>query len=507
MAEPTEYTKRGMFTFTPSIKIEEALIIEVQSNIDWSDKRGFVGVDTSTDPELEAGYVKLPTWGKINDEIVEIVSLVDDPGGAGQTIVLNRGILDTVPQEHIIGAILWFAGDWISVDPTEWIAGETVWAKAALLGSSYETPLDKVVPMPLAVTGLAALPYPPGNFQINGLRWPPGVVSNNVVTTWAHRDRLQQTAPRVFFDQTDSGIGPEAGTTYTIRYYDKDEVLRKTVTGLTGETYTWDTDEMNLDAVSVEILQDSPIGFWKLDETTGTTLADASTNANDATAVGSPDLTATAIPDGSTSSCDFTPDDYLSAPHITDYELTTTMSFEVWLNKDTADWMALIHAGNYATAPTGDESGFCLYLYGGGIRLTWGYLGTLNSTGGSGISAGVDTHVVVTADYPANQLKLYVDGALNWTGGLNPAHTLDASTIEPLTIGAQWALSGIDRAYNGTMDYVALYDYVLSPERVLDHYDSGQGPEIRNSEVTIELESVRAGLTSRQMQSAVITHT
>jgi hypothetical protein len=42
--------------------------------------------------------------------------------------------------------------------------------------------------------------------------------------------------------QDEGNIGPEAGVTYTLRLYDETDVLRRTVTGLTGTSYTWSTE-------------------------------------------------------------------------------------------------------------------------------------------------------------------------------------------------------------------------------------------------------------------------
>lgn len=85
-------------------------------------------------------------------------------------------------------------------------------------------------------TGRATRPYPPGNFKFNGSAYP-STISGTLTLTWAHRNRLTQTAYLVA--QSEGNIGPEAGTTYTLKLYGDGGVLKKTETGLTGTSYTW----------------------------------------------------------------------------------------------------------------------------------------------------------------------------------------------------------------------------------------------------------------------------
>ncbi|MBN1123591.1 MAG: hypothetical protein JXA82_01190 [Sedimentisphaerales bacterium] len=79
-------------------------------------------------------------------------------------------------------------------------------------------------------------PYPPGRFRINDQSYPASFTGQPTIS-WAHRDRTQQTAYLVEHDE--SNIGPETGTTYTLRIYDEDDVLVRTETGLTSTSYTY----------------------------------------------------------------------------------------------------------------------------------------------------------------------------------------------------------------------------------------------------------------------------
>jgi hypothetical protein len=78
-------------------------------------------------------------------------------------------------------------------------------------------------------------PYPPGNVKVNNVMWPT-VILGQIALTWAHRDRMQQTVYLV--TQSEGNIGPEAGTTYTVRVYNENNGLQKTVTGLSTTAWT-----------------------------------------------------------------------------------------------------------------------------------------------------------------------------------------------------------------------------------------------------------------------------
>lgn len=59
--------------------------------------------------------------------------------------------------------------------------------------------------------------------------------------SWAHRSRVLQTAYLV--TQDDASIGPEPGTTYTVRVYGETGTLRHTEMGLTGTSWTYPLED------------------------------------------------------------------------------------------------------------------------------------------------------------------------------------------------------------------------------------------------------------------------
>ena len=61
-------------------------------------------------------------------------------------------------------------------------------------------------------------------------------MTGEVVVSWAHRDRLTQADQLI--DTLAGDIGPEAGVSYRLRIYGNG-ALRRTVSDLTGTTYTY----------------------------------------------------------------------------------------------------------------------------------------------------------------------------------------------------------------------------------------------------------------------------
>ncbi len=153
------------------------------------------------------------------------------------TATVKRGVLDTVPAEHAVGARVSLVPSGDGIDETVRLATETAWYRIIPVGSG--TGLDAADAPTASITfdWRFDRPYPPGKFQINAEYFPASVDRGDIVFTWAHRDRVQQTAGAVDF--TESSIGPEAGTEYVLDIYDGDDNLLRSQT-LTGTTWTWE---------------------------------------------------------------------------------------------------------------------------------------------------------------------------------------------------------------------------------------------------------------------------
>jgi hypothetical protein len=161
---------------------------------------------------------------------------VDAIDVAAGTITLGRGCADTVPQMHAAGTRLWFYPTGFAYDATEFTAGETVNVKLLANTGSQQQLLDAVTAMPVTFDQRQARPYPPAGLRINGEVYPSSTTGPDVVVAFVPRDRLMQADQLI--DTTAAGIGPEAGTTFTLRGY-LDNALVHTEAGAAGSPMTW----------------------------------------------------------------------------------------------------------------------------------------------------------------------------------------------------------------------------------------------------------------------------
>lgn len=212
--------------FTPSCLLDGAISIS-DTVIDYDNESNILSVEENT-------------YAFIGDEIVEIVSV----NTTLKQLTVNRGILDTVPAAHVDNTRVWFTDGLYGLNDREYFSGDTVnfkfltsTSQGTLLESAASVNSDTVDNPPRYLR-----PYPPGNVSSS-------FVSNEFTLNWTHRDRTQQTA--YFVLQSEGNIGPELGTTYTIRLYDSGDVLLRTVTGQTGTSYTYaiqdERDDTGLD--------------------------------------------------------------------------------------------------------------------------------------------------------------------------------------------------------------------------------------------------------------------
>lgn len=189
-------------------------------------------------------------------ELVRIDATAPEDG----VVSVGRGVGDTVPRAWPVGTRLWGIEDGGAVGATEYTEGETVYAKAATVGAGGE--MLSLAPAPggtVEMGARAARPYPPGRVRINGEAYPDGL-HGELVIDWAHRDRLLQ-ADQLVDSEADS-IGPEPGTSYTLRAY-LDGLLAETQEGITGTTATMTPGGNGLVRIELEAVRDG-LASWHM---------------------------------------------------------------------------------------------------------------------------------------------------------------------------------------------------------------------------------------------------
>lgn len=200
-------------------------------------------------PEIGLGSAVL--WG---DEWCRLDAIDYDTAEA----TLARGCADTVPHPHAAGSRLWFYVE-AAYATTEFTDGETVNIKLLPETGTAQLPLDSATAMPLEFNARQARPYPPAGLLINGEQSPETVVGE-ITLTWVHRDRVLQADQLV--GQDAAGVGPEAGTTYNVRWY-LNEVLAHSDTGITGTTASYTPAGGGLLRIEVESERDG-LASWQM---------------------------------------------------------------------------------------------------------------------------------------------------------------------------------------------------------------------------------------------------
>lgn len=178
-------------------------------------------------------WVEVGETALIGSEIVYVSAINADTGA----VTIARGCVDTVPKAWVAGTRVWFPEVYVAVDPNEYTSSEVVSGKFVTVTTTEElaigsAPVDSVI-----VVARQKKPYPPGKLRIAGLAFPTELIDTAISATWVHRDRILQ-ADQIISEGAAS-IGPEAGTTYSIRLYNNDtSALLTSADGLSVLTYS-----------------------------------------------------------------------------------------------------------------------------------------------------------------------------------------------------------------------------------------------------------------------------
>ncbi len=258
-------------------------------------------------------------------------------------------------------------------------------------------------------------------------------------------------------------IGSATSSTYLLVDADYGSAIRCRVTGTNGAGNA--TANSNATAAvartyAQEVLSDSPVGYWKLDEASGTTATDSSTSALNATYVNSPTLGSTAGPltAGGTAAT-FSSG---SSQHVlrSDNALLDTgdvQTLEAWVKRANS-------GTTHALFSRGQASGYI--RINGSNLVEWldSNVGLI-ATSTTPIGNNVWTHVVCTKNGATS--KIYIN-AVDVTGAVTD-HVLSDGANPSLAIGSDYPLG---EYMTGSIAHAAIYGTALSAARVLAHYNA-----------------------------------
>jgi hypothetical protein len=214
---------------------------------------------------------------------------------------------------------------------------------------------------------------------------------------------------------------------------------------------------------SAIVLADHPVAYWRLDETTGSTMADASGNANNGRyagvyALGQPGaLAGSAVAfDGESGAASV-----MSSPSLQ----INTVTIEIWLKKRSDTEYGAYVAKNVAPGGGAGSGWFQLLNSHHNGQLEFGVTSDGAPAVVSSATLALNTWYYVVATYDGAVAKLYVNGKLD--GSLKVA-AVAKQTSDPLFIGRRTDGFFTDAALSN----VAIYSVALSADRIAAHWQA-----------------------------------
>ncbi len=247
--------------------------------------------------------------------------------------------------------------------------------------------------------------------------------------------------------------------------------------------------KLNLSNYPAEVLADGPYAYWRLDEPavilSGDTAADSSGNARNGTyqtvglpvpTGGHPALITNTVNPGT--SCEWTAaGEYVQILQTASEYNPANFTVEAWGTvDDLSGGRTVFHNGN---AGIGGSRGVFCYVETDGSMTLGGWdtsagppaFSSVNSGPGTIIADGRTYHLVFQWSQ-GNYVRFYRDGALVLQVATT-TETWEGGGTQPAVIGAIASGGSNATRWDGYLDEVAFYDYILSAPRIAAHYAAG----------------------------------
>jgi hypothetical protein len=188
---------------------------------------------TAVDPSLRLQGSNLCV---IDSEILAFTTPTFNGDGTVSFGGVLRGLYDTVPADHAMGAPVWFFGERAGLVNAIGFPADLALSVKCIPSNNYGT-VDPtlVTAATLTTASRAQKPYPPGDVLINAISYPLSTLLDAVMI-WADRNRVAQGQAAV--KQSDGSIAGGIEGNYTVEVLINGGVVH-THTGVTGNTFTY----------------------------------------------------------------------------------------------------------------------------------------------------------------------------------------------------------------------------------------------------------------------------
>ncbi|WP_180114488.1 hypothetical protein [Acinetobacter sp. YH12063] len=223
--EGEEWLRAATINYEPVAELDQ-IISRTSTNFTVKDSAAISGLPIGTLIKCGSDWIGTPgEW---------MVFIGIDPYTG--VVSVKRGALDSLPQEWGAGTKLYFCGNDVAYDSTEYVAGEEVLVSA--LTTTPSGMLENKGSIAIEMNARAIRPYPPANVKFNGNYFPEThVISNDILLTWAHRNRAQQTGGEII-GWFDNGVTLENGVTYSLELSTVQDGIIHSAINISSGSYT-----------------------------------------------------------------------------------------------------------------------------------------------------------------------------------------------------------------------------------------------------------------------------
>ena len=192
----------GVQQFTPLCFLSQALTAN-QFFEDEVELGGDVGeLDEYTSEEVRSGLGLLLVSSVSGFEWISYESVSRYGSGSASVGVVNRGLFNTKPVSHPVGARVWAVSEGFAVTPWQYAAGEAVGVKMLVGTQTVRQDFAVAAERSFTVGTRNDRPWTPERVKVNG--HGSGFISGLATITWRRRDG---GTPAVVFNSDDVSYG------------------------------------------------------------------------------------------------------------------------------------------------------------------------------------------------------------------------------------------------------------------------------------------------------------